>query len=386
MRPVIKWPGGKTREVDKIRHLIPKYDRYIEPFFGGGAVFFDLMPEKAVINDISSSLMLFYKMIKEQNVEFKDILLKYNTSFQSLINTTDELYGKVLGIYQQEYVEVNLDEDIKENKQANIQELVDLILNASQLSDDLVLDYSKYRKTILKNVSDKFRRTSLNNSKRRFSDEDLKENLITGFTSGFYMYFRDVYNDINLSRISVSDPYNIANFYFIREYCYGSMFRYNKNGEFNIPYGGMSYNRKQFIRKIEALFNKDIKTLFENVSIYNSDFEEFLYNIEPKSNDFMFLDPPYDTDFSDYEGVSFDLEDQTRLAKTLKNIPAKFILIIKDTDFIYNLYKDDFLILSFDKNYTYNVRSRNDRKVTHLIITNIDEQDVKELIVSETEI
>src|SRR5699024_10888137 len=149
------------------------------------------------------------------------------------------------------------------------------------------------------------------------------------------MYFRDVYNDINLSRISVSDPYNIANFYFIREYCYGSMFRYNKNGEFNIPYGGMSYNRKQFIRKIEALFNKDIKTLFENVSIYNSDFEEFLYNIEPKSNDFMFLDPPYDTDFSDYEGVSFDLEDQTRLAKTLKNIPAKFILIIKDTDFIY---------------------------------------------------
>ena len=63
-----------------------------------------------------------------------------------------------------------------------------------------------------------------------------------------------------------------------------------------------------------------------------------------------------------------------RLANVLKNTKAQFILVIKNTDFIYQLYKDDFRILSFDKSYTYNVRSRNDRKVEHLIITNIPEQ------------
>ena len=87
----------------------------------------------------------------------------------------------------------------------------------------------------------------------------------------------------------------------------------------------------------------------------------------------MFLDPPYDTDFSDYEGRSFSKEDQIRLANSLKNTPAKFILVIKNTEFIYSLYRDNFRIMSFDKQYSYNVRSRNDRDVKHLIITNIQD-------------
>ena len=39
MKTIIKWPGGKSREIEKIRNLIPDFDRYIEPFFGGGAVY-----------------------------------------------------------------------------------------------------------------------------------------------------------------------------------------------------------------------------------------------------------------------------------------------------------------------------------------------------------
>ena len=85
----------------------------------------------------------------------------------------------------------------------------------------------------------------------------------------------------------------------------------------------------------------------------------------------MFLDPPYDTNFSDYEGKDFTKNDQARLAEVLRNTKAKFILIIKNTDFIYSLYEKDFNILCFDKTYTYNVRSRNERNVEHLIITNI---------------
>lgn len=356
MKPIIKWPGGKSREFDKIKNLIPQHSRYIEPFFGGGAVFFKLMPSNAKINDISSSLMYFYELVKEQNKEFKDILLTYDSSFQSLIYNCDLYHNKILDAFY--------------NNDVELIDIIKYVLSKSKIENELVLDLEVYSKTIIASVLDKFERTRQNNIKRKFSEEDLLENLITGFTSGFYLYFRNLYNDINLNRIEVSIPFKIANFYFIREYCYGSMFRYNKKGEFNIPYGGMSYNRKQFIKKIDSIFNTKTESLFKGTEIYNLDFEVFLDKINLTTDDFIFLDPPYDTDFSDYEGKSFDLNDQVRLCNYLKNIPSKFILIIKNTDFIYNLYKSDFEILSFEKNYTYNVRSRNERKVTHLIIKN----------------
>ena len=58
-------------------------------------------------------------------------------------------------------------------------------------------------------------------------------------------------------------------------------------------------------------------------------FNEFEFS----KKDFIFLDPPYDTDFSDYEKKSFDKKDQERLAKCLYKTKANFILIIKKTDF-----------------------------------------------------
>ena len=59
-----------------------------------------------------------------------------------------------------------------------------------------------------------------------------------------------------------------------------------------------------------------------------------------------------------------------RLCEFLKRPPAKILLIIKNTDFIYELYKDNFNITSFDKKYMVSFMNRNDRKAEHLIITN----------------
>ena len=150
------------------------------------------------------------------------------------------------------------------------------------------------------------------------------------------------------------------------------MFRYNSKGDFNIPYGGMSYNRKDFKSKIDAIFNDHTKQLFCGTEITCSDFADFIKANDLREDDFMFLDPPYDTDFSDYEGRDFTKNDQKRLAEILYETKAKFLLIIKYTDYIYSLYEHSgFQILSFDKTYTYNVRSRNDRHAAHLIITNL---------------
>jgi DNA adenine methylase len=64
MKSCIKWNGGKSRELKRIIPLVPKYDTYIEPFLGGGALFFELMPQTAIINDINPTLMNFWYLVK----------------------------------------------------------------------------------------------------------------------------------------------------------------------------------------------------------------------------------------------------------------------------------------------------------------------------------
>jgi DNA adenine methylase len=65
MKPLIKYRGGKSKEIQYLEKHIPKFDgRYIEPFFGGGAMFFYLEPKRAIINDINAKLMAFYNGVK----------------------------------------------------------------------------------------------------------------------------------------------------------------------------------------------------------------------------------------------------------------------------------------------------------------------------------
>lgn len=66
LKPMLKYRGGKTREFPEIMPFVPaEYDRYIEPFFGGGALFFHLEPERAIINDLNGPLMGFYRGVRD---------------------------------------------------------------------------------------------------------------------------------------------------------------------------------------------------------------------------------------------------------------------------------------------------------------------------------
>jgi len=65
LNPVLKYRGGKSREISYFEKYIPKkYDRYIEPFLGGAALFFYLEPEKAVLNDLNTGLVNFCNQLK----------------------------------------------------------------------------------------------------------------------------------------------------------------------------------------------------------------------------------------------------------------------------------------------------------------------------------
>lgn len=64
--PFVKWAGGKRQLVEQINKRLPKkFNRYFEPFVGGGAVLFDLQPADAVINDINQSLINVYRQIQQ---------------------------------------------------------------------------------------------------------------------------------------------------------------------------------------------------------------------------------------------------------------------------------------------------------------------------------
>ena len=166
--------------------------------------------------------------------------------------------------------------------------------------------------------------------------------------------------------------YYSALFLFIRNYCYSGMFRYNDDGEFNVPYGGIAYNAKGMRKKISYYKSKTLVDKFSRTSVYNLDFEDFLNEAQPGEDDFVFLDPPYDTEFSTYAKNEFSKKDQERLADYMINkCKAKWMMIIKNTDFIFDLYnKPGINIKTFDKEYLVSFMNRNDKKVTHLLITN----------------
>lgn len=71
-RPLLKWAGGKTQMIPNLIEAIPKsFNKYIEPFIGGGALFFHLSPKSAVIADSNPELINLYQQIAK---DFKPVL------------------------------------------------------------------------------------------------------------------------------------------------------------------------------------------------------------------------------------------------------------------------------------------------------------------------
>lgn len=258
LKPLIKWSGGKSDEINKFEQYIPNdYDTYIEPFVGAGAVYFHLNPNKAVINDIHPELIDFYKNIKQ---------------------------GKINDIY--EFM----------NEHPNTEE-----------------EYY--------NIRDNF----------------------------------EIKNTFD----------NACRFYYLRKTCFRGMMRYNKDMKFNIPYG--KYKKINY----EDLKNENYEILLKRTKIFNKDFNYIFDNFNNEDN-FMFLDPPYDSKFSNYGYCIFNEDKHKELFNQFENTKNKCLLIIGKSDFIENLY-NDYIVDSYDKKYKFKLyNNRIDDKINneHLIIKN----------------
>ena len=258
LKPLIKWSGGKVDEIKMFDKYFPEnYNIYIEPFIGGGAVYFHLNPSKAVISDVHSELIDLYKCISE---------------------------GKAKDIFE-------------------------------------------------------FMENSPN-------DE------------ATYYNIRDT--------MVINDALDIAKrFYYQRKTCFRGMLRYNRDKKFNIPFG-----RYKTINYTELL-NKDYETLLNRTEIYNEKFEVIFEKFDDETN-FMFLDPPYDSEFTDYGYCSFGKEEQRKLASLFKTTKIKCLMIIGKTKFIEELY-NGYIVAEYDKKYKfklYNNRIGDEINTKHLIIKN----------------
>ena len=133
-----------------------------------------------------------------------------------------------------------------------------------------------------------------------------------------------------------------ARFIFLNKTCYNGLYRVNRNGKFNVPFG--KYRRMPRLCDENNL--REIQSLLQNTELVFSNYEVPLRRA--KAGDFIYLDPPYSpepetTGFVSYTKKSFSASDQTRLASKFKELHRRGCLIMlsnSDTKLVRELYSE----------------------------------------------
>lgn len=371
---IVKYPGGKSRELKYILPNVPsKISNYFEPFVGGGSVYFALASKtnKAFINDKSLDLMFLYQSVKDSNedfykkVEFIANLWKKSDEYSlSMIPVLTALFKQELQDPSLSSIKMLADE-LKRRDSITFSLMFD---NPFQISSDLLTALNRKLRYLLKQAQ----------KGKNITDHGIADIVDTAVKSAIYTYFRREFNELVVDK-DIPKGERAALYLFIRQYAYSSMFRFSKSGNFNVPYGGKTYNKISLYDKLQKYKDNDLKALLKKTKLFSSDFEEFLTTYTPQKDDFLFLDPPYDTEFSTYDKNKFDEKEQRRLAHFIINtVKGNWMLIIKDTDLIREIYipgtpcanNGEIYSARFDKVYSVNFKNRNNRKTDHLIITN----------------
>ena len=271
-KPFVKWAGGKRQIMNEIKKYLPEtYNTYYEPFVGGGAVFFEIAPKKAVLNDYNNELMNVFECIKDE-VKFEKMCNELN---HHETNHSEEYYYEIR----------NKDRDKnKFNK---------------------IVDYKRAARTI-----------------------------------------------------------------YLNKACFNGLYRVNSKNEFNVPFGKkekVNTYEGQNLGIVHCILN------FNDVTLLSTDFEEAVS--KAKKGDFIYFDPPYDSDtetFNGYTEDGFGKDEQVRLSELFKKLDKKGCYVMlsnHNTKLINDLYKDyNIHVIQAQRNINANGKKRG--KVEEVIITN----------------
>ena len=119
-----------------------------------------------------------------------------------------------------------------------------------------------------------------------------------------------------------------ALFYYLNRTCFNGLCRFNKTGEFNVPFG--TYRTINYTTDFSEYARTFKQWEFTNVDVENVRIEE---------NDFIYADPPYDVEFTSYSSGGFSWEDQRRAAEWLAKHPGPVVISNQATPRIVELYE-----------------------------------------------
>lgn len=251
--PFLKWVGGKSQLLPELRKYIPRvYNRYFEPFIGGGALFFNLAPQNAIISDSNADLINAYTVVRDKVEELIEVLLNHEY---------DETY------------------------------------------------YYKMRATEPDNL----------------------------------------------------DPVGrAARLIYLNKTCFNGLYRVNKQGQFNVPFGRYSNPKICDADKLRSA-----SKILEGVVIAHSDYQSILRQ-HAQPGDLIYIDPPYHPisefgDFKRYTKEFFYEEDQIRLRDLISELKASGCYVIASNsycDFILDLYKDFEIKVVNAKRYINKIAAR----------------------------
>ena len=172
----------------------------------------------------------------------------------------------------------------------------------------------------------------------------------------------------------LADYTKAARTIYLNKACFNGLYRVNSKNEFNVPFG-----KKTKVNTYEGQ-NLGIICGFLNYNdkkILSKDFEESVKNA--KKGDFIYFDPPYDSDtstFTSYTEDGFGKEEQVRLAKVFKELSDRGCYVMlsnHNTTLINELYKD-FHIHVIEAKRNINANGKKRGKVEEVIITNFENQ------------
>jgi DNA adenine methylase len=265
IKPFLKWAGGKTRLLAALRQSLPaRFNRYFEPFVGGGAFFFDLSPKVAVLGDSNPELMNCYKVVRDEP-----------------------------------------------------EELIDYISN-------------------LRVSGAEFYRL-----------RELEPDTLPAVTRA-------------------------ARLIYLNKTCYNGLYRVNKQGRFNTPYG-----RHSNVKLVDPANLRAASDSLKKVHLLCADFEAVLKTA--KKDDFVYLDPPYVpvgkySDFKRYTKDQFYEADQERLSEKFRELAGKGCLVLLSNSFNEKTAKlyAKFLQRTVQMPRFVNCKGEGRGKVAELLISNYE--------------
>lgn len=162
-----------------------------------------------------------------------------------------------------------------------------------------------------------------------------------------------------------------AKFIYLNKACWNGLYRENKKGEFNVPFGLRDKQKSLVVTEPEKL--RRASKVLQNKIITHQDFKSAMEL--PKEGDFVYLDPPYTVShnhngFIEYNAAIFSWEDQVALAEIAKDLRIKGVKILisnADHTSIRKLY-EDFDLITISRSSTIASNKKNRRKVTELLI------------------